>query len=910
MWDEMSGNNNLEKLVPIYIERFRKNYNVLEKETGRDDLKGSEIQKWLKNEIQSVFSKDNIDSPDKQRAIKILSELYSTEDNGNPDGPESQKNIDLAEDLYGLDFIKNLKDLLFGNDEISVRYQRFREENDVTNSITSEIMSYFYPGKYAISNSFSEKALVFLGFGYGEVPDTIKNSGKKYTEYCENAALVLRELRKDPDFQNDDFVTLDYFLFEVSQAKIWKVAPGENAYLWKKGFYKKNEVISINWSELYEEFGNELLSANRDRIQETVEKTFNGNKKRANDYIINQHNIFLNNIVDGDIVVVNDGKAAFIGYGIVKSAPKYLYDEEEKLLCRNVLWQQTDLNIPIPKNKGLIEKCNKIIASLSFDQFRESILENITECRYWVMNPSFFNGSVISSLYFWNQWKEYGHIHLDQWKDFINKYGEDALSVSDYDEFKKWYNEAYDDKSQSSYLYKCLFSMKKGDIVIVNEGKSQIVGQGVIRSDTYYDDDPVLSYYHDVDWKKTGLNIPIPEDLKGKISKRVVELTKDEYERLMNGMAPDTENQNMAMLEKLLLRKKQVILYGPPGTGKTYVAKRYIDALSDDVYASELSGESGNIPNTRFVTFHPSFAYEDFIEGLRPESDDEGCIRYQVEDGVFKEFARDSFNVLLNRAGIDKVWVKGRDIPELTEDECSSALETVHDVPFYIIIDEINRGDISRIFGELITLLEGDKRLCAENSLTTMLPYSKTKFGIPPNLFIIGTMNTADKSIALVDIALRRRFGFLEMMPDSEILKELLVNENSEVQYIYDIAVAVHEMINNAILEKYDRDHQIGHSYFVKLKDDKTPEEACDSLEFIWYNEVLPLLQEYFYDSPKKLYEILGGDFVTLQSENRSFMFTKPCHNNAFLYALTKVAGIEDLSPDNESDEDYNNQDY
>jgi len=310
----------------------------------------------------------------------------------------------------------------------------------------------------------------------------------------------------------------------------------------------------------------------------------------------------------------------------------------------------------------------------------------------------------------------------------------------------------------------------------------------------------------------------------------------------------------------------------------------------------EASFDTERIANTRFVTFHPSFAYEDFIEGLRPEADDDGAIHYKVVDGVFKEFARQSFNALLTEAGIEKEWLEGKSVPKLDKEERDSALEAVQKVPFYLIIDEINRGDIARILGELITLLEADKRLCAENELTTTLPYSKTRFGIPPNLFILGTMNTADKSIALVDIALRRRFGFIEMMPDSDVLRKLLVSDNPEVQEIFDTAIGVLEKVNDEILEKYDRDHQIGHSYFVKLIKETTQEGACEALEFIWYHEVMPLLQEYFYDSPKKLSEILGKDFVTLRSEDRSFTFTEPCQSGVFIAALNKLAKLEKIA--------------
>ncbi|WFN33473.1 AAA family ATPase [Methanogenium sp. S4BF] len=1050
----MIGNKNLEKIIPIYIERFKQRYDELEEEAGRDGKKGSEIQEWLKREIQSVFSKENIDSPDTERAIKILSELFATEDGGDDANRDSPINIKLAEKLYSQKFIDTLKDLLFGNNDISVRYQRFMRENDVTRSITSELLTYFYPDKYAISNLFSERALAFLGFDYEEVPDKGEQIGDTYGEFCKKAAQVLKQLRKDSDFKDADFVTLDDFLCDISWVNIWKVAPGENAYLWDNKFWQDNEIVSINWGGLYENLKKELFTADK----ETIKKAADGS-----DYTANQHIKFLYEFKLGDIIVANRGKNSFIGYGVVKSDPKYRKDDDDNCyLCRDVLWQETDLNISIPNDSGLIGKCNQTIASLSFDQFTKYILERISERKYWVMNPSFCNPKtkIITGLCFWNRWRDENYIHLDSWKVFVEKYGADALTFSDPAEFKTHYNNAYNDKSHSGSLYKYLFSLKKGDIVLINEGKTRIVGKGVLSSETYYDDEPQKSYYHDVDWEETNLNIPIPKDMKGKFSQRVTELTKDEYERIMNRMTPKPIIDT-GMLDQLLERKKQVILYGPPGTGKTFLATKYISSsgitgynfhnqnLSDkkfysitiyephdgevkslkmgDTFRYEWSkrfgksdanpnwqeyydeiqegdfgfaytaekakryttvvkciqknvdflifevitqfngptyaqiknsdlpknnprinfgkmsfsilGLSNNdvneiislsdgispeslgitvqqntefVKNTRFVTFHPSFAYEDFIEGLRPEADDEGCIHYQVEDGVFKEFARQAFNVLLQTAGIEKKWVKGKNIPELTEEECDSALESVSEAPFYLIIDEINRGDISRIFGELITLLEADKRLCAENGLPITLPYSKTRFGIPPNLYIIGTMNTADKSIALVDIALRRRFGFFEMMPDSDVLRELLVSNDAKVQEIFDIAIAVHEQLNNAILEKYDRDHQIGHSYFVKLKDERTPDDACGSLEFIWYYEVLPLLQEYFYDSPKKLSEILGKDFVTLRSDDRSFMFTEPCHNGVFLSALKRLTKMDHSSGQDEDeteDDDYISRD-
>lgn len=327
----------------------------------------------------------------------------------------------------------------------------------------------------------------------------------------------------------------------------------------------------------------------------------------------------------------------------------------------------------------------------------------------------------------------------------------------------------------------------------------------------------------------------------------------------------------------LLRHKKQVILYGPPGTGKTYRANNYISHLNAH-------------DHKEFVTFHPSFGYEDFIEGLRPLTTDDGTLTYRVEDGIFKTLSRRAFNVLAERAGIEGRWNESESIPHLDDTEKKELLKTAPEVPFYLIIDEINRGDISRIFGELITLLEGDKRYCGENEITTTLPYSKEKFAIPPNLYIIGTMNTADKSISLVDAALRRRFGFIEMMPDCSVLRSLPDDNDNEVEEIVDIATDALETINERITGNYDRDHQIGHSYLMKVRNAGSRDDALEMLRFAWYHEIIPLLQEYYYDAPTRFNEVIGSRFVKLSQDDRSFEIRERLYGDDFLMAVEALA--------------------
>ena len=271
------------------------------------------------------------------------------------------------------------------------------------------------------------------------------------------------------------------------------------------------------------------------------------------------------------------------------------------------------------------------------------------------------------------------------------------------------------------------------------------------------------------------------------------------------------------------MRALNTILYGPPGTGKTYlIAPRCVeicdgqDVRDDD---RERYKELVACGRVEFVTFHQSYGYEEFVEGLRPAPSEGGQAGFRLvpTPGVLKRIAE--------RARQDR------------------------ENAYVLVIDEINRANISKVMGELITLLEEDKREGAPNEVAVTLPHSgdEQKFTLPPNLHILGTMNTADRSIALIDTALRRRFQFEEMAPEPE---RLSVVDGVDLP-------AVLKTINERLEYLIDRDHLIGHAWLMNAS---TEAEVDD----IFRRKIIPLVAEYFYDDWRKVRAVLGNtdDFV------------------------------------------------
>ena len=272
-------------------------------------------------------------------------------------------------------------------------------------------------------------------------------------------------------------------------------------------------------------------------------------------------------------------------------------------------------------------------------------------------------------------------------------------------------------------------------------------------------------------------------------------------------------------------RHLNTILYGPPGTGKTYVtAQRCVEICDGSQKGNgaqifERIQELRDEGRVEFVTFHESYGYEDFIEGLRPdpEAGSSGALRLVPVPGVLRRIAKRA-----RRSGDGS--------------------------PYVLVIDEINRANISKVLGELVTLLEEDKREGKDNELAVTLPYSGKKFTLPANLHVLGTMNTADRSIALLDTALRRRFNFKEMPPDPELLKEV---DNIDLPNVL-------RKINERLEWFIDRDHVVGHAWLMGAK-------TKDDVDLIMREKIIPLIAEYFHEDWNQVRAVLGGGsgFVT-----------------------------------------------
>lgn len=476
------------------------------------------------------------------------------------------------------------------------------------------------------------------------------------------------------------------------------------------------------------------------------------------------------------------------------------------------------------KSLGLFDSIPKRIGLAEYESLIQRVREAFPGCRPYEAN-----------LFSYLQSSE--ELHVDAGRCFL-------ISTNVYDDR----NDHWEQFEGGNWVYTGgpgdkrkypLTEAKRGDIVLVRFGRNEGRGIAVVYRNDYREEFDDSHRMHVLWLNKEHASLPEMTSMIGfgRAAKSVSSFRRTlEYaptfallDRLMaeestesDGVAEDVPGGTDVPLNR--------ILYGPPGTGKTWRTRDLsLEILGET--SGDWQHDRGVFEDLRFdpetgtgqvamVTFHQNVAYEDFIEGIRPILGEEGTLRYEMRPGIFRRLVEEA----------KKRW------PER----------------FVLIIDEINRGNISKIFGELITLMEDSRRIGRADATSVTLPYSRDKFEIPDNLYVIGTMNTADRSIQLLDTALRRRFAFIEMMPDAE--HESISRNIDGID-----CTKLLKVMNERIAVLLDREHQIGHTYLLEV-------DTIDKLSDAMRNRIFPLLQEYFFDDWAKIRAVLGGNaFVTVE---------------------------------------------
>lgn len=512
--------------------------------------------------------------------------------------------------------------------------------------------------------------------------------------------------------------------------------------------------------------------------------------------------------------------------------------KDESINCNNFL----EMSSIAYEYSNIVNQSNNNTLDI-INIFLDNKIKSILNARFWIFSPG-ENASKFNEFY------DEGiiGIYFDKLGNLNTYFNDNKLLKK---EFSKNLIEQYKENNTNSaitLIEDFVNEIKIGDIIICKNGRNEVIGRGIVTSDYYFNDSreeyknvrkvcwlnkeiretskafqgqlPIktltnISKYGCFARRLNALfnNVNIDENEEIKINSQNKNFLKEgdkqtmNYENIYNKeiFLKDVffdENEYYDLLN-LLKYKENIILEGAPGVGKTFIAKRL---------AYSILGSKDN-SKIEYIQFHQSYSYEDFIEGYRPN--DNGFI---LNDGVFKSFCNKAKNNIDNK--------------------------------YFFIIDEINRGNISKIFGEVFSLIEKDKR-GEENKIT--LPYSKEEFYIPCNVYIIGTMNTADRSLAMLDYALRRRFGFYNIEPKFnskgfKLYQQYLNNNlfNKVINTILELNKIIKE--DQSLGEGF----MIGHSYFCDFTNNKNLEST---LKIIINYEIIPLIKEYWFDDEKQLNE-------------------------------------------------------
>lgn len=706
--------------------------------------------------------------------------------------------------LYGSDKEKytglfwNLFGTVVNKGDISNLFNQVLKAKGVRKNLTMGLF-WIDPESYLSLDSTNQQYLT-NHYGFSKLPNLKKIDYKYYSDLLEK----IRQKMNAGEIAEKIFLDFSYAAWESKSVKkavprpdlvrTWIYSPGEGASEWEKCL--EDGEMTIGWSELgdYRQYGSKA-----DMAKKMDRKGSNTNNS------LGCWN-FVHVLKEGDIVYAKKGTKIIVGRGVVTSG--YIYDENRKRFTsiRKVEWTKIDdLDVgvrfasktltDITRKKLLVEKLNSQVSqnALAEPSVKQDNVDN-THHNYWWLcaKPSVWKAS--------------------------------ELEVG-----KEQYYTLYNERGNKRRIFQNFLDAKNGDPVICYEVTPILKITSLFEVSQESDGKTV--YFR----KKEQLSVPIPysdfsdnpelsnmEFLKN-LNGSFFKLSKEEYEILMDLIRdsnPNTvlnfkkytkedflkdvflEESDLNELKGLLLHKKNIILQGAPGVGKTYCAKRL---------AYEIMGEEDN-SRICLVQFHQNYSYEDFVMGFRPLENKDG---FKLKEGVFYNFCKKVI------ADPDKKK------------------------PYFFIIDEINRGNLSKIFGELLMLIENDYR-GKEHKLR--LAYREEDFYVPENLYIIGMMNTADRSLAMIDYALRRRFGFYDMKPafNSKGFKKM--QKSYKNTHFDNLVSAIIEL--NKEIKKDDslgEGFEIGHSYLCF--EDKDMNNLESLLKQVIHYEIMPLLKEYWFDN-------------------------------------------------------------
>ena len=699
-------------------------------------------------------------------------------------------------------------------------------------------------------------------------------------------------------------------MIENNKQKYWLYSPGEDACKWEE--FKSKSIIGLGWDELGDlrEFGSDKTA--KSKIKKKLQQFDPDNGSKMNDGLANFE--FVNIMDVGDIVIVKKGSDELLGYGEVISDYYYDQSRDEYKSVRDMKWINSGEWLVPEKMFDTKRFAQKTLTDITkYDEYPQKLISIINEenmnnknfrqdFHKW-LKSQFPNNSgsvnsylkaidvlsvrlsknlfevnddkVLNSLYedlIVNQ-KNENSIYFDIEAPSYGKKGFYSASVKKYMEFLKIKNLTASKKENNMPLNKILFGppgtgktykLSNEYFEKYSSNRSMtpriVLLENIIRERNYTWFDVIAAVV-----KLTGVSeVKKIAEHELILAKNNISNTKTVPQTIWGQLQSHTDLDCQTV--KTAKRRDPMIMWKDEGSHWRFHNDLNEDFIEDSINLIneykviedvKSNQKDERINRFEFVTFHQAFAYEDFIEGIKPVmNDDTDELRYEIEDGVFKR--------ICNRAKNDP------------------------DNKYALFIDEINRGNIANIFGELITLIEPDKRKGMDNELSTILPYSKTSFSVPNNLDIIGTMNTADRSVEALDSALRRRFEFEEMSPKPELLKDIKCEGNIDLEQLLLI-------INKRIEKLLDKDNLIGHSYFMNSEGKLT----LTQLKIIFKNKVIPLLQEYFYGDFAKIGLILGVNFVVKDnSENVFIKFDYEDIDVVEERVIYSFANVDDLTVD------------